>query len=375
MRLLYDFQTFSEQVVGGISRYFLELAARIAREPGFEVTILAPFHVNRWLKPIPQARIIGLRIPPVPGTRRLRRTINGTLTHLWMRFLKPDLVHETYFFPRRLAPPRAKIVLTVFDLIRELLPAFFPAIDPWARFKAAAIARADRLITISHTTRKDLLERFPNIDPRSVTPIHLGAPAPQASYGARPFPEPYFLFVGDRGGYKNFPIVVEAFRRSSTAHRTARLVCYGGGGFTTGERRLLTEGGFRFPPTNLSGAGADGDAVNLYFHAAALVYPSLYEGFGLPLLEAMVHGCPVISSTGGSLPEVAGDAARLFAPTDAADLAIALDEILAADSPLATRLRNDGLARAAQFTWDQTAAQTIGVYRAALAEDRTQTGS
>jgi glycosyltransferase involved in cell wall biosynthesis len=159
------------------------------------------------------------------------------------------------------------------------------------------------------------------------------------------------LFVGDRGGYKNFAGLVEALR--APALEDIQLVCYGGGPFRKGET---------LPRRALHLSGSDELLAQLYRQAAALVYPSVYEGFGLPALEAMACHCPVVCSNAGSLPEIVGTAAELFDPRDPAAIADAVERVLTS-SGRAQELRTRGAERAKQFTWERCAMETRQVYR------------
>jgi glycosyltransferase involved in cell wall biosynthesis len=166
------------------------------------------------------------------------------------------------------------------------------------------------------------------------------------------------LYVGERArAYKNVGAVLTALTRLD---RGVRLVCFGGGPFTDAERARLHELG-------LAGrvswrAGDDDDLAGAYREARALVYPSRWEGFGLPALEAMAHGCPVVCTNTGSLTEVVGDAALTFDPVDIDMLVDVLTRVIA-DDACAAALSKAGHERAAAFTWDATATRTIEAYR------------
>jgi glycosyltransferase involved in cell wall biosynthesis len=168
------------------------------------------------------------------------------------------------------------------------------------------------------------------------------------------------LYVGNRGGYKNWRIVVEALRDPRLGD--LRLVCSGGGPATREEQALLES---RRMASRVTFVAADDVTLSRYYRGAlGLVYPSLYEGFGLPPLEAMAEGVPVVAARAASIPEVVGDAALLFDPREADDLVHALCRLL--DTSVREQLERRGPERAAMFSWESTARQTADVYRSLL---------
>jgi glycosyltransferase involved in cell wall biosynthesis len=202
MRIAFDYQIFGSQEYGGISRYIYELAAEFAKTPGTDVAVIAPLSVNRYLKGAPKnLQVLGISVPRLPKTASLYRAANVLLSWPAMRYFRPDIVHETYYSSRRTAPGRAKVVLTVYDMIHERFSGEFPAADTVSRDKAVAVARADHLICISEQTRQDLIELL-DVDPAKTSVIHLGfsltsgAAAGQGKTGHRPF----LLYVGNREG-------------------------------------------------------------------------------------------------------------------------------------------------------------------------------
>ncbi len=228
--------------------------------------------------------------------------------------------------------------------------------------KARCCERADHICAISNQTKEDLV-RILAVPAEKISVTYLGNPLERASLdvGAEPSPEmfPYLLYVGGRAWYKNFPALLSAFRASDFLVRSFRVICYGGGDFSATEREAINEMGlgdhikFR--------EGDDRRLVRYYRNAAAHVITSLYEGFGLTLLEAMANDCPIISSNRSSLPEVAGDAAAYFNPEDPRDMARAMEETLS-DSSALSQLRSKGRERSKLFSWDRCSRETLAVY-------------
>ncbi|MDI3339562.1 MAG: glycosyltransferase family 1 protein [Sphaerobacter sp.] len=269
-------------------------------------------------------------------------------------------------------------VVTVHDLAFRVYPEQYPRAKQryLDLLTGASIRRAARVITVSESTRRDVLRLYP-VDPSRVVTVPNGvdpsmAPVTdparlRAFREARGLPDEFLLFVGTLQPRKNLTGLLRAY--AAVRDRVAApLVVAGGKGWMyepifAEVRALGIEGRVIF-------AGyADAAELPLWYSAAtAFVYPSLYEGFGLPVLEAMACGTPVITSDTSSLPEVAGDAALLVDPRDVDALAAGIERIMG-DAPLRATLRARGLARARAFSWERTARETAAVYRAALGAD------
>lgn len=359
MRVVYDHPAFAQRY-GGVSRYFVELATRIAGHADCSVEVLAFAHANEYVRRLAPGVARGVYVPDALRMGRLRRRVNDSLTRLWLRRRAPEIVHESYYSPRRLAPPGPRVVVTVFDMIHERFPEHVASPEEVARLKAGAIQRADRVICISESTRRDLLEHVP-VDPGKVSVIHLAASTARRAgeVRTRRVPGPYLLYVGSRAGYKNFERLLRAIGGSERL-RELKLVCVGGRPLAPEERAMIDRAGLGSRVALLQ--GDDRLLADLYAHAEALVYPSLYEGFGLPLVEAMSLGCPVVCSRTGSMPEIVEEAGELFDPLDVDDMRSAIEAVV--DSPeRAARLRRLGSSRAQAFSWDRCAEQTYRVYR------------
>jgi mannosyltransferase len=262
------------------------------------------------------------------------------------------ILHSSYYRTSRDA--RANVV-TVYDFMYERFA------DPLRRFvhvrqKLAAMQRADAIICISEATKSDLGEFYPRIPESKIHVVPLAA-SPEFSRvaGARSDDDaPYVLFVGKRSGYKNFTAAV----RGVAAIPHMKLVCVGGGDLNGGESSLIASA---LPDRFEHPDHVDNDQLNtLYNNAFALLYASRFEGFGLPILEAMAAGCPVITTRAAGMVEVAADAALLLDRPDPESITAAIQELF--DREKRAALIAHGLARAAQFSWDATAAKTLAVY-------------
>jgi glycosyltransferase involved in cell wall biosynthesis len=357
---------------GGIGRYTRELLRALAaadQENAYRV-----FFASRT-QPYP--------LPPLPPSFHVTRLPfhDIWLARLWQRAQAPlpvdwvtgpiDLFHSPDF---TLPPVRrgTRTLLTVHDLsfVRDPASAAPGLRDYLNVVVPRSVARADHILADSAATKTDLLELYQTPSDkisvlycgiqasfRPVTNSAMLAAVRQAyGLGAAPF----ILAVSTLQPRKNYTRLIQAFARLNRPE--VRLVIAGGKGWLFEEifaevERLRLKARVLFP-----GFVADADLPALYSAARVLAYPSLYEGFGLPMLEAMACGTPVVASTASCLPEVAGDAAWLVPPTDVDALAQALDQALS-DETARAEMRLKGQARAAQFSWANSANQLLRIYR------------
>ncbi|MDH4153339.1 MAG: glycosyltransferase family 4 protein [Nitrospira sp.] len=366
MKIAYDSQIFCSQTYGGISRYFCETASRIAKEPDVQVVIAAPMHINAYLENVSPKIVSGFRAPPAAAHfHPLRRRLGLVFGDLMLRAMAPDLVHETFFHGYPLGSRRTRRVLTIYDMIHEKFASSFPHTDKTARYKALAAERADHVICISESTRQDALEIL-GLSPGKTSVIYLGFDLMKGVNNkveglVEPIGEPYLLYVGKRGGYKNFLRLLEAYGTSSQLKSHYTLICFGGGAFKADELRALQSLG-------LDGArvkhleGDDQLLAEFYERASAFIFPSLYEGFGIPPLEAMSHDCPVVCSNTSSIPEVVGDAGEYFDPHDVEAMRVAIERVVMSDSHRKLLIAK-GRVRLKRFSWDRCAAETLDVYK------------
>jgi glycosyltransferase involved in cell wall biosynthesis len=350
----------------GIGRYTRSLVETLVTLAPDERWVL---YLDRPARDLPA----GAEARCLPWPQRLLWTLWAAPRDLARRPV--DLFHGVTGFelPRGSA---ARLVTTVHDLI----PLRFPRLVPWRHRWAvrallgSALRRAARVIAVSAATRAEILSRFRLpaekvvVVPEAAAP-HFGPPSPaeagrvRARYGLE---TPYVLFVGLLEPKKNLATLLDAIARlrATGGFRDTRLVLAGEAGWGTAalDAAALRRG--LDGVVRLLGAVPDADLPALYAGARAFVFPSLWEGFGLPVLEAMAAGAPVVASTRGALPEIAGDAALLVEPAPA-PLAEAIGRVLD-DGALRERLREAGLARARAYSWERTATETLAVYRDAL---------
>lgn len=360
MKILYDGLIYRTQATGGINRYAANLID----------------HLPEGVDPVLVVNgVREINFPTRPGLRIIRQRAFGpyiltrSIERLWFRLStgfdesRFDLAHPTYHFlltRGKVTRMRCPVVLTVHDMIHEVMPGE-DTLGLIAREKRRSLEAAAAVICISENTRRDLLERHPELESRvSVIPLATDLSI-ERSYGGEAVPAaPYFFFFGARPRYKNFDGLLSAFAVVASKRHEIRL-CVAGKPFTREEVRRIGELklGERI---DHFGPVTDNHLAKLYRCSVALVYPSLYEGFGIPLLEAMACGTAVIAINCSSVPEVTGDAALLARPKDNDELADMMLRLLD-DSQARDEVIRKGRARAGLFSWRETALRTVEVYR------------
>jgi glycosyltransferase involved in cell wall biosynthesis len=366
MRVLYDYQAFGAQRAGGVSRYFVELMQEWESVSGIEAELIAPLSVNTHLKEA-YAREVrtlqGIHVPAGWGPSSVLSLMNraffsvSTLGQAW------DIYHPTYYNCLWPSPRARRKVVTVFDMTHELFPSLFHKTDPTIQRKRTMVESADGVICISDSTRRDLLA-LTEVSPSKTTIIPLATRILQIPPAPFRFRRPYWLFVGARGGYKDFSVLLEAVATTPELRNETDIVCFGGGSFSPAEQRNLVRFGMRDRVHQV--AGQDALLRGAYENAIALVYPSRHEGFGLPPLEAMTVGCPTITVNGSSLPEVVGDGGVQIPVGDIGALIVAMERLLC-DSRHRWAVQEAGRTRARRFSWAETALQTQAFYQKVLA--------
>jgi glycosyltransferase involved in cell wall biosynthesis len=369
MRIAFDYQTFCQQSYGGISRYFVRLAEQFITMQQ-DVGIFAPLHRNHYVKVLPAGVVHGHALSLYPPMSVLvMLALNHVFSNRAIQKWRPQVVHETYYSRWGSAPRSCPTVVTVYDMIHELFRDHFPARDKSTILKRMAIDRADHVICISVCTHRDVVDLF-GIREEKLSVVHLGferfASDIMSTKKYLSPTKPYLLYVGSREKYKNFSAFVRAVASSGRLKADFDILAFGSGRFSASEMALLSELGFQ--PDQARQLGGDDTLLgHLYDHAAAFVYPSLYEGFGMPLLEAMAHQCAVISSNTSSMPEVIGEAGEFFDPKSIDDMALAIERVVY--SPSRTQdLIERGRKRLDLFSWERCADRTLDIYRSLVGQ-------
>jgi glycosyltransferase involved in cell wall biosynthesis len=391
MKVLYDHQIFETQKIGGISRYFVELVKCFQQTKKVQWQVSVKYSENNYL-----GKWAGFQqtLLPLTGRKRSHEKGNRLIGKVYKEYKKLfrqrqtsyeqlnkedtiallksgefDVFHPTYYDDYFLDYLGNKpFVLTVHDLIIQIFPEYFLGYTFVDKTKKI-LDRADHLIAISEQTKKDLIDFF-GIEENKITVIYHGCSLKRFSDkigGAckLSLPDEYVLYVGNRGVYKNFYFAIQAIAGLLRNRPGLYLVCTGDL-LNDHEIRYLDKLGIR---SKIKQVFADETELPyLYTNAAALIYPTLYEGFGLPILEAFSCGCPVVCSRSSSLTEVGGDAVVYFNPKSNIDILQSVEAIL--DNKT---LRNSNIERGYQqlkkFTWLQSAALTEEVYQKVLRID------
>ena len=366
MKILYDGLVYSFQAAGGISRYFNNVISRLPAD--CEPLLITSCSADRRLPNHPNLKI-------VTSGRTSLEEFSWKL-HQGMRWLEKkhiehvslsrrfDVAHPTYYnllSGREISDYRCPVVVTVYDMIHELLPGHTVNSAAEVEGKRRAIFNSDAIICISENTKKDLLKLYA-IPEKRVSVIHLASGIDKTmAVGNEPVPSnPYYLYVGERTGYKNFHSLLRAFVKVANELPNTTL-CIVGNPVNRNEQELIAELNLMARIQHYHHV-TDSHLAKLYHSSVGFVYPSLYEGFGIPLLEAMACGTAVIASDCSSIPEVVGDAALLFDPRSEDDLAAAL-RIIGTNEAYRESLIAKGYARAQMFSWDKTVAETLSVYQ------------
>jgi len=359
MKILYDHQIFSLQKYGGISRYFCELYSHLLTMDTIHPEISILYSENTYYNKIFHNRQI-LPDKHFFGKTTIINKINECYCKNQIRIGKFDIFHPTYYNPYFLKTLKTQpYVLTVYDMIHELFPEMFKG-DNTASQKKKVIECATKIIAISENTKIDIIKLY-DIDPEKieVIPLATSLQIPISDISLN-LPKRFILFVGNRGYYKNFSFFIKSISSLLDEENDLYLICAGGGVFSEDEMRLLDELKIKkkvlqFPITN------DSVLSLLYQKAILFVFPSLYEGFGIPILEAFSCGCPVAASNSSSLPEVGGDAVNYFDPNNSDSIQKVVKNIMHNNS-LQDCLRNRGYQRLKLFSWEKTALNTKKVY-------------
>jgi glycosyltransferase involved in cell wall biosynthesis len=353
----------------GISRTVLDLGKALAEQPDCEPVFITPYARGAFAAAPGAVRLPAARLLPA------LMTLGALAVPAIARRRRLPLIHDpagvSPFLLGRWAGDYKRVV-TLHDAIAFRYPDGYTRLNNFLhrRYIPATLANVDAVITVSASARDDLVRflRLPSekvfVVPMAANPTFRPQPAAAAlpvaaRYGALP---PYILYVGAVEARKDLPTLLRAFARLRSAFPRLTLVVAGRARFKATDVARTLAALDLSSAVRFTGFVADEDLPALYGAAAAFCFPSLYEGFGLPVLEAMACGTPVVCARASSLPEVAGDAALLFEPRDDAALADHLAALLS-DPALAGDLRRRGLARAATFSWARTAAATRAVYQ------------
>jgi len=365
IRVLYDNQIYNKQQLGGISRYFALLSQGL-RADGNEGKIGVRVSHNMYLPVTNSIASRMLRFLPTRQYKKMQRLINTNYSHRLLKKAQYDIFHPTYFntgFLRYL-PEGKPFVLTIFDLIQEKWKNRIPVDKNAIAGKALLARKAAAIIAISEQVKADIVALL-HVPAEKVHAIHLGCDFSfdKSEVTAFQHPKPYILFVGLRDYYKNFSFFVTALS-ALVKKLDVDIVCCGGPSFTPAEYDMFQNLGIAERIHKVS-AENDFTLAAFYRGAEVFVFPSVAEGFGLPLLEAMRFHCPVVASDIPVFREIGGEAVRYFTPQNPKDLERAVSATLGS-TKVREALSKKGTQQVQEFSWAKTVHATTEVYKSVL---------
>jgi len=373
IKIIVDPQTFITQEFGGISRYFTELCKKLNKSKRISLSfpILytdnihyreSPFfeksYQNRRALLIKYSYLFRNYLPRRLKKRSLAETIKKIKQQQFDLFI--PTYYDSYFLPYLKEKP---FVLTVHDMIHEFYPEYFMDDINTVPEKKKLIEKARRIIAVSENTRRDILKIYPDTAPEKIDVVYLAHQFSDKESEPVTLPEHYILFVGNRTFYKNFTLFINAIAPLFEEYADFNLVCAGGNSFDKDEVALLDE--LKISNKVLQRNFKDNELRAYYEKARCFVFPSAYEGFGIPILESMSAGCPIVLTNNSSFPEIAGDAGIYFELNDKDDLREKVEQVWN-NEQLRSDYKEKGIIQAKKFSWDRTTEETILVYQKAL---------
>lgn len=383
MKVLYDHQAFTMQHFGGVSKCFCELLLHRPVDMDIDIAIKQTNNthlidsklVEGLIHPAMDFQLFAKRFPFI-AKHKIYQLLNTLSLIKGSEFLnkeesirkikdnKYDVFHATffddYFLPYIGNKP---FVITVHDMMPEIFPDYFRKPNPETKRKKELCEKAAAVIAVSENTKKDLI-RIMDIPEEKIHVVYHGGPKVTEKFSLPLIDGEYFLYVGQRDAYKNFHQTLVDFSLFHQRFPQVKLVCTGKP-FTLFENKMITDLGLEkvvvfFRPSDL-------ELLNLYHYAIAFIYPSLYEGFGMPILEAFSCGCPVLLNKKSCFPEIAGPAAIYFESIEGkSNLFQQMIDIYNLSSLEKNELIEKGLSRAGMFNWAKSSMQLMGIYESCI---------
>jgi len=362
IRILFDYQVFTIQRFGGSSRYFIELYKGMKKDKDIKNSLGIILSNNNYLLGINNNPFLN-RISKIQfrGLNKIYKYLNKYYMIILLKQGNYDIFHPTYFDPYFLKYLGKKpFVLTVHDMTHELYPYYKENNKELIANKKLLIEKASSIIAVSNNTKNDIIKIY-DVDKNKIKVIYHGIEYNKNHLSISPIilPDKYILFVGRRGLYKNFNFVLEEFKKINTKFSDIYLVCLGGGPFNSDEITQISKLSIA---NKVKQYDAEEIYLDLYYkNAIAFIFPSLYEGFGIPLLESMKNNCPLLLSDIECFKEIAGDAAIYFNPNVDGTIFTALENLLN-DKILRMSLIEKGKKLIRNFSWESTIKQTKELY-------------
>ena len=365
MKILFDHKIFLLQKYGGISRYISKLNYNLNLK-NIDSKIISPISINKYLINTEKNQVVHFHLKKVYRfCNKLFNFYNDQFSNYYINKFKPNIIHRTYYKPgyTRYKFKKFITVITVYDLIHEKFSKMYNLKNE-NKWKEKYLSQADHIICISRQTQDDLL-KFYNINREKTSIVHLGSEfnleADKHLQFSLKKKQKFLLYVGDRKRYKNFKKFIHAFSLSRELQKNFKIVCCGSVKFTEDEKKYFKKININLNDINYFEA-SDNLLAYFYKNATCLVFPSKYEGFGLPAIEAMSYGCPVIASDIKIFREILGENASYFDPDNEYDIKKILEENILSNDKL-IQLSKNGFEHSKNYTWQKCADETLKVYK------------
>jgi len=349
---------FFHQRFGGVTRYSSSLIERMIND-GINFKICAPIYKNIYIKNIDKKYIFGFYLSRYPNISFLRY-INNSLLNFFLKDENKKLIHFMYdpeYLPKNNSQ---KKIITIHDTIHEKFSSTYK--DNFFCKRKEILDKMDQIICVSENTKKDLVE-FYNLDQQKINVIYNGAdhlnPMSIISDENITHEKPYILYVGSRSKYKNFRLFIEAYKKSEKLVNDFRIICFGGGNFSKDEVDFFNE--LKISKNIKLVLGDDSKLKFFYQNASLFIYPSLYEGFGISILEAMNVGCPTLVSDIPVFREILNNKTYFFSPNSHEDLIFNMEKILF-NNKNKENLISIGKVISQKYTWTSCYNKTIKLY-------------
>jgi glycosyltransferase involved in cell wall biosynthesis len=374
MRVLLDPQTYNEQKFGGISRYYTELYLELNKVNGVNVESPIAYSDNLhlkeaglfqgWKNTLAESSICPKFLSKKILKKGKRKNIKNTIKAINEGNF--DIFIPTYYTPYFLEHLNGKpYVLTVYDMIHEIFPQYFTKDLFTVKNKKLLMEEATKIIAISESTKQDIIKIYPHIDVAKIEVVYLSHSIKANEKARVSLPKKYILFVGNRSIYKNFIFFLNSVTPLLKADADLFIVAAGGNKFNAEELQLIKD--LKLSGQIVQQNFEDNELATYYSNAKCFVFASEYEGFGIPVLESMACGCPVVLANHSSFPEVAGDAGVYFELHNEEDLKNKVADLLENES-LRTQYVQKGLEQVKHFSWQRTASDCLKVYQKAIGQ-------
>jgi len=354
MKIAISNSIFFTQKSGGISRYFVEISKQIIKDNNNDLKIISMINKNYFLKDIPKKNKISLYMKRYPNFKLLEK-LNNYASQIYLNKFNPDIFHESYFSNNFYVKKNISKVITIYDTIHEKFSEYYS--KEQINQKKIIIDKYDHFICISENTKKDFIEIYKVPESKVSVTYLAGNHFTDLKKNQLPKNEEdiFILYVGPRKLYKNFEIIYKTIEKSKNL-RNVKVICFGGEKFTDEEN-------IKYSKINIKQIyGSNTDLLKLYCSATCLIVSSKYEGFCIPIVEAMQLGCPVISSENPTTKEIGLDAVIFFKQDSVEDLSNKIEKILY-DSNFRNIYVKKGLERAKFFSWKKCTKETMNIYK------------